>query len=191
MCTQRLNTPNNRHLKPHYFTKKLEEPLTECPLIPPRTLEHAKLIIDDIGQATPAMTSLIRAGIELDQHYAFKFCSPTRSAIQSGRHPIHVNVQNYQPTVWDYAAPTRNVDSGFAGVSRNMTTLAAVMKRGGYATHFAGKWDVGMAHPDMTPSGRGYDTSLFYFHHDNDCTRLFFCCCCCSELRSRGSEPPV
>ena len=89
--------------------------------------------------ATPTMTALLQDGIELDSHYAFKFCSPTRSAIQSGRNPIHVNVQNYQPTVWDYVDPTRDTDSGFAGVSRNMTTVARVMKNGGYATHFAGK----------------------------------------------------
>ena len=71
---------------------------------------------------------------------AYKFCSPTRSAIQSGRNPIHVNVQNYQPTVWDYVDPTGDTDSGYAGISRNMTTLADIMKRGGYKTHFAGKW---------------------------------------------------
>ena len=73
------------------------------------------------------------------QHYAYKFCSPTRSAIQSGRNPIHVNVQNYQPTVWNYVDPEGDTDSGFAGISRKMTTLANVMKRGGYKTHFAGK----------------------------------------------------
>merc|ERR1719460_2466862 len=44
--------------------------------------------------ATPNMNSLIKQGIELNNHYSFKFCSPTRSAIQSGRNPIHVNVQN-------------------------------------------------------------------------------------------------
>jgi arylsulfatase I/J len=43
--------------------------------------------------ATPTMNTLLREGIELDQHFAFKFCSPSRSAIQSGRNPIHVNVQ--------------------------------------------------------------------------------------------------
>ena len=32
--------------------------------------------------------------MELDRNYAFKFCSPTRSAIQTGRNPIHVNVQS-------------------------------------------------------------------------------------------------
>ena len=47
--------------------------------------------------STPAMTALVKEGIELDRHYAFKYCSPSRSALQSGRHPIHVNVMNTDP----------------------------------------------------------------------------------------------
>jgi hypothetical protein len=94
--------------------------------------------------ATPNMMWLISQGAELDQHYAFKFCSPTRSAIQSGRNPIHVNVQNYQPVQWNWQEPDKDPDSGFAGISRNMTTISSVMKGAGYATHFAGKWDCRM-----------------------------------------------
>ena len=59
--------------------------------------------------------------------------------------------------------------SGFAGIPRNMTGMAEHMKAGGYATHQTGKWDAGMATPEHTPQGRGYDTSLGYFHHANDC----------------------
>ena len=58
--------------------------------------------------------------------------------------------------------------SGAAGVPRNMTTIAQVMSRAGYSTHFVGKWDAGMATPRHTPRGRGYDSSLFYFQHAND-----------------------
>ena len=43
-----------------------------------------------------------------------------------------------------------------------------MLKQAGYSTHFTGKWDCGMATEHHTPKGRGYDTSLFYFHHDND-----------------------
>ena len=43
---------------------------------------------------TPNMDELVSTGINLNQHYTFKFCSPTRSALQSGRNPVHVNVQN-------------------------------------------------------------------------------------------------
>ena len=49
-----------------------------------------------------------------------------------------------------------------------MTGIAAKMKMAGYRTHMVGKWDAGMATPHHTPQGRGYDTSLIYFEHDND-----------------------
>jgi len=75
-----------------------------------------------------------------------------------------VNVVNASPLDHNDADPV----GGFAGIARNMTGLGDVMKRGGYATHFIGKWDAGMATPDHTPAGRGYDTSLSYFHHAND-----------------------
>jgi arylsulfatase I/J len=52
-------------------------------------------------------------------------------------------------------------------IPRNMTGLAEVLKRAGYATHQVGKWDCGMATPYHTPKGRGYDTSLGYFSHGN------------------------
>jgi len=118
--------------------------------------------------ATPVMSKLIEEGIELDQHYAFKFCAPTRSAIQSGRNPIHVNVQNYGPAIWNYQLPEVGQDANAQGIPRSMTTMGRVMTNANYSTHFFGKWDVGMATWDVTPKGRGYDTSLFYYHHDND-----------------------
>lgn len=113
---------------------------------------------------TPNMNALVAQGIQLDRHYTHKYCSPTRSSIQSGRNPIHVNVQNLGPISLNPADPV----SGMSGIPRNMTGLGEVMRRGGYKTHFVGKWDCGMATSRHTPRGRGYDTSLFYFHHMND-----------------------
>ena len=116
--------------------------------------------------ATPNMMAELKSGIELDNMHSFKFCAPTRSSIQSGRNPIHVNVQNYQPVVWDSADPHRDPVSGYAGIPTKMTGMSAVLKGAGYATHYTGKWDCGMATEEHTPKGRGYDTSLFYFHHE-------------------------
>eukprot|EP00729_Bicosta_minor_P018749 gene18749-28568_t len=113
---------------------------------------------------TPNMNSLVKQGIELDRAYSFKFCSPTRCALQSGRFPTHVNVLNDDMDVYNPNDPV----SGFAGIPRNMTGMAEHMKAAGYKTHQTGKWDAGMATPDHTPEGRGYDTSLGYFHHAND-----------------------
>jgi arylsulfatase I/J len=49
-----------------------------------------------------------------------------------------------------------------------MTGMAEHLRAGGYATHQVGKWDAGMATFDHIPVGRGYDTSLGFFHHEND-----------------------
>ena len=77
---------------------------------------------------------------------------------------MHVNFQNADPAVHN---PADSV-SGYAGVPRAMTGIAEHLKRAGYATHFVGKWDAGMATPDHLPINRGYQTSLHYFHHAND-----------------------
>ena len=49
-----------------------------------------------------------------------------------------------------------------------MTTLAAKLRLGGYRTHMVGKWDAGMATPEHTPYGRGYDSWYGYYQHAND-----------------------
>ena len=62
------------------------------------------ILLDDFGWAdagwhrspgysdlqSPNMDALVRGGIELDRHYVFQFCSPSRCAMQVGRNPIHV-----------------------------------------------------------------------------------------------------
>ena len=113
---------------------------------------------------TPNIDNLVKEGLELDQHYVYKFCSPSRSCLMSGRLPVHVNDQNAMPNINN---PNDSV-SGFAGIPRNMTGLATKLKSAGYATHQVGKWDAGMATPDHTPMGRGFQSSFGYFHHAND-----------------------
>lgn len=113
---------------------------------------------------TPHMHQLVRQGIELDRAYVFHACSPTRSSLQSGRSTIHVNVMNL-------GMDNRNPDdpvSGFSGIPRNMTGMGSKMAAAGYRTAMFGKWDVGMATPAHSPDGRGYQSGLWYFWHDND-----------------------
>ena len=113
---------------------------------------------------TPNIDKLVKDGLELDQHYVFRVYSPSHSCLMSGRLPIHVNDQNISP---DHYNPDDPV-SGYSAIPCNMTGLATKLKEGGYATHQVGKWDAGMATPDHTPMGRGFDSSFGYFHHDND-----------------------
>ena len=136
------------------------------------------LLVDDWGWAnvgyhrdpstnevvTPSIDSLVKNGLELDHHYAFKICSPSRSSLLTGRLPIHVNDANVP---LDYYNPKDPV-SGYPGIPRNMTGIATKMKAAGYATHQVGKWDAGIATLDHTPKGRGFNSSFGYFDHNND-----------------------
>jgi arylsulfatase I/J len=107
--------------------------------------------VDDVD--TPNFDALVKQGLELDRNYVHRFCSPTRSSIQSGRLPVHVNLENDDPGISNPKDPV----SGWAGIPRNMTGMGSLLKGAGYRTHMVGKWDVGMATPDHTPRGRGYD----------------------------------
>ncbi|CAE8657425.1 unnamed protein product [Polarella glacialis] len=92
---------------------------------------------------TPNMDALVDAGVLLERHYAYKICAPSRASLQSGRLAVHVNTVNTGVTVQNPADPV----SGYAGV---------------------GKWDAGMATPEHTPDGRGYDSWIGFFQHAND-----------------------
>jgi len=65
---------------------------------------------------TPVFDSLAAEGLILDRHYVYQFCSPTRSAFQTGRNPIHVNVLNSPVFQHNPDDPV----SGFEGIPRNM-----------------------------------------------------------------------
>lgn len=138
------------------------------------------ILIDDLGWAnvgyhqedpsaagirTPTIDRLAtEQGLQLDQHYANMVCGPSRASLISGRLPIHVNVDNGEPTLWN----PRNPVAGYQGIPPAMTGIATKLKGGDYATHHVGKWDAGMARPEQTPLGRGFDSSFGYFHHAND-----------------------
>ena len=113
---------------------------------------------------TPNIDSLVKEGLELDQHYVYRFCSPSRSALISGRLPIHVNDKNQDIDPYNPSDPV----SGYAGIPRKMTGIAAKLKEAGYATHMVGKWHAGGATPDHLPTGRGFDDSFGYLNGAND-----------------------
>ena len=122
---------------------------------------------------TPTFDSLAKQGLELDQHYAYQFCSPSRSSFLTGRLPIHVNDKN--EVLWTYN-PDDPV-SGFAGIPRNMTGIATRLKEAGYASHMVGKWHAGAATLGHIPTGRGFESSFGYLDGANDYyTQLFLQC---------------
>ena len=75
--------------------------------------------------STPHIDSLVRAGVELNRHYTYRWCTPSRSSFLSGRLPVHVFEGKHFPGACNQ----------FFGVPRNMTTVAAKLKSRGYRTH--------------------------------------------------------
>eukprot|EP00037_Helgoeca_nana_P013660 m.125968 g.125968 ORF g.125968 m.125968 type:complete len:523 (+) comp22161_c0_seq1:3-1571(+) len=100
---------------------------------------------------TPVMNKMIKEeGIELDRHYVFFYCSPTRSSLMTGRLPAHVSEDNGNACTDVGAAP------------RPMATIANKLASVGYKTHQIGKWHLGQNHNGSTPTGRGFSTSIGY-----------------------------
>ena len=112
----------------------------------PAPLPHLLLfVVDDLGWGdvgwhranktrevqTPTMDGLVAEGIDLRRHYVFSSCSPARSSLLSGRLPVHVNALLQEPTI----SNPNDTMSGWQGIPRNMTSIAAVLKRAGYSTH--------------------------------------------------------
>ena len=113
---------------------------------------------------TPNIDSLLEEGLELDQHYAYKFCSPSRSSLLSGRLPIHVNDQNVP--IFKYN-PNDQV-SGYGGIPPNMTDISTKLSGAGYTAHHVGKWHAGAAKMEQMPTGRGFQSCFGYLDGFND-----------------------
>lgn len=123
------------------------------------------VLVDDWGYAdvgfrnekikTPNFDELASSGVVLDRHYVFKYCSPSRASLLTGRWPHHAHQ-------W-------NIPAGrMAGTNLNMTMLPAKLKSAGYATHMVGKWHQGLFTSDYLPVARGFDTSSGFLNGGED-----------------------
>lgn len=123
---------------------------------PPAKPNILLLVADDLGWGdvgwhggkfkTPHLDKLAREGVELDRHYAQPVCSPTRTALLSGRW-----TSRFGPHV---LAPTN-----LRAFPPGTTTLASALKQCGYATFLAGKWHLG-SKLEWGPQHYGFDHSV-------------------------------
>jgi arylsulfatase A-like enzyme len=110
---------------------------------------------------TPNIDSLARDGVRLTDFYANgTLCSPTRTALISGRYPQR------------YFIETALGGEGTRGLRATATSLPRVLKNSGYATGLVGKWHLGGI-AETSPSAHGFDSffgligsHIDYYHHN-------------------------
>ncbi|XP_071505899.1 arylsulfatase I-like [Diadema antillarum] len=106
---------------------------------------------------TPNIDALAQEGVMLTNYYVTPICTPTRSAIMTGRHPIHTGLQT----------GTITADMPYA-LGLNETTMPQYLRRLGYRTHMVGKWHLGFYTREHIPSQRGFESYFGYYSGQQD-----------------------
>ncbi|KAJ7390442.1 hypothetical protein OS493_025142 [Desmophyllum pertusum] len=106
---------------------------------------------------TPHIDDLANNGVILNNYYVLPVCTPTRSAIMTGRYPIHTGMQHW---VISAALPY--------GVGLDEVFLPQYLKEQGYKTHAIGKWHLGFFKSEYIPTNRGFDSFFGFWSGKTD-----------------------
>lgn len=120
------------------------------------------ILADDMGygdfsafnnglSSTPALDGLLRESTCFAQQYtASPVCNPSRACLMTGRYPHR----------------TGSIDTlewrGLERLALDETTLADVLRAGGYRTGLVGKWHLGAFDPRYHPRNRGFDETVCF-----------------------------
>jgi arylsulfatase A-like enzyme len=116
------------------------------------------ILADDLGYADagyhgggiqmPHLDRLAAAGAKLESFYGMPVCTPSRSALMTGRYPIRYGRQ------YNVLRPNSKV-----GLSLDEKLLPQLLQEAGYATSQIGKWHLGDFDAVYWPTRRGFDHS--------------------------------
>ena len=101
------------------------------------------------GFSTPNLDRMADEGMRLLSFYSEPSCTPTRTALMTGRHPVRVGLLGvlFPGT------------SGMGLVDEEVT-VAELLAKAGYHTGMFGKWHLG-DEPGMTPIEQGFDEAVW------------------------------
>jgi len=91
------------------------------------------------------MNRLVAEGVELNRHYVQPVCTPTRTALMSGRYPGRFGPQALKP-------------NNLRAMSPGTLTIASALQSLGYETSQCGKWHLG-SKPEWGPNAFGFEHS--------------------------------
>ena len=124
-------------------------------------------IMDDIGWAdvgyhgsnfpTPWIDKYAHNGVILDRMYAMPQCSPTRAAMITGMYSFRYGMQHF----------TTLMPGTLAGIPTDIKLLPEYLHPS-YTTHMIGKWHLGYASWNQTPTMRGFESFVGFMQGQSD-----------------------
>ena len=100
------------------------------------------------GTPSPTLDQMAKEGMKFLSHYAEPSCTPSRIAINTGRHPVRTGLNG---VLW----PGQT-----AGLHPDEVTIAELLSGVGYHTAMWGKWHLGDS-PKYAPENQGYDYAYY------------------------------
>lgn len=103
------------------------------------------------GTQTPRINKLADEGMSFMRMYTEPSCTPTRTAMMTGRHPIRTGLKEVKVALVGEGLPESEV------------TIAEVLSKAGYNTAHIGKWHMGDIE-ESYPHNQGFDFAAFPVH---------------------------